>query len=705
MKTTKLLVILFLLPLTQAFSQSIQFPCHTHSLSNDEMAQSAEYQQNRQELEKFTQEWLNENAGQKSVTAPKVIPVVFHIIHEGGPENIPDANIHDQMRILNEDFQKLNSDTTAAAPAFAGIIGDMNLEFRLATKDPQGNCTNGITRIFDPGFTNAGSGTRPVIWPRSQYLNVWIVKDISFGAGAYTYLPGVSANIDGIVCRYTQFSSLFPSVDDRTMTHEIGHWFNLYHPWGTTNNPGLQSNCNDDDGVMDTPNTIGAGGCNLNQQSCGSLDNVQNYMDYAFCGMMFTQGQVDRMTAAVNSGIGQRNNLWTQSNLIATGTDSASLANPPTCIPIAEFEVSTRSVCAGNTIQFFDKAYNATYDTTWQFNWTFPGGTPATSTDRNPIVSYAQAGFYDATLQITNTAGTSSPETKSNYITITEGSGAYIAPYLESATRTEFPGNNTDNTLEWEISRPTGSLQQFQRFTGAFYSAPASIYLNNFAFNASGKHRIESPIANLSNLVADSAFLNFQIAYRQKANEVEFLELFVSQNCGFTWSREKIWFGFQLVSNTSPLGLPFTPTDSTDWKFISLGLDKYAGKANVQFRFVWNSNSGNNVYFDDISLSETPNPEPLTVGIEEEIDALVNIFPNPNNGEFTISYPSIGTQLEEIEVYNLLGQRILTISELENAENDETYSVNLNKYGIDRGIYFISFGDAKNKVQRKIIVD
>ena len=65
----------------------------------------------------------------------------------------------------------------------------------------------------------------------------------------------------------------------------------MSHTWGGTNDPGLEENCSDDDGIEDTPNSIGSSGCNLSQNTCGSLDNVQNYMDYASCSKMFTEGQ------------------------------------------------------------------------------------------------------------------------------------------------------------------------------------------------------------------------------------------------------------------------------------------------------------------------------------------------------------------------------------------------------------------------------
>ena len=95
---------------------------------------------------------------------------------------------------------------------------------------------------------------------------------------------------------------------------------NLKHPWGDSNDPGLPENCDMDDGVADTPNTVGWDHCDLNGASSGSpKDNVENFMDYSYCSVMFTKGQKARMIAALDTNIADRNNLWSPNNLIATG--------------------------------------------------------------------------------------------------------------------------------------------------------------------------------------------------------------------------------------------------------------------------------------------------------------------------------------------------------------------------------------------------
>jgi hypothetical protein len=155
----------------------------------------------------------------------KVIPIVFHIIHEYGSENISKEHVLEGLNIINEDFRKLNADTSSIDSAFKGIAADSEIEFRLAQKDPDGNCTNGITRTVSSLTHIADNDVKDLVrWPNDRYLNVWLVNSIASGAGGYAYYPGASPDIDGIVLRSGQFG-----IGYRSPTHEIGHYLNLPH--------------------------------------------------------------------------------------------------------------------------------------------------------------------------------------------------------------------------------------------------------------------------------------------------------------------------------------------------------------------------------------------------------------------------------------------------------------------------------------------
>ncbi|MCS6818738.1 MAG: M43 family zinc metalloprotease, partial [Chitinophagales bacterium] len=256
---------------------------------------------------------------------PIIIPIVFHILHNFGRENISDGQILDQMRILNEDFNKRNRDTNLIVPVFKSIAANVGVEFRLARKDPDGNPTNGIIRIPAMQTYNGTDQAKLNPWPREKYLNVWVCNSMEQGVAGYAYLPptvaGVLTDKDGIMILHNYIGSIGTGAParSRALTHEVGHSLNLEHPWGRTNQPGVACG---DDGVDDTPITKGATTCNLNQSDCqfGVIENVQNFMDYSYCSVMFTEGQKTRMLASLNSNISSRRNLWRCENLQATGT-------------------------------------------------------------------------------------------------------------------------------------------------------------------------------------------------------------------------------------------------------------------------------------------------------------------------------------------------------------------------------------------------
>lgn len=137
-------------------------------------------------------------------TEPEIIiPVVFHILHQDGVENISDAQVEDQIRILNRDYQKQNADTAIVVEPFKSLIAKVGMGFKLARKDPNGNCTNGIVRHVTPkkNWDANNLNAFEFSWPRNKYLNIYVVKTINIAATAYAFLPGtpVPASADAIV--------------------------------------------------------------------------------------------------------------------------------------------------------------------------------------------------------------------------------------------------------------------------------------------------------------------------------------------------------------------------------------------------------------------------------------------------------------------------------------------------------------------------
>ena len=130
---------------------------------------------------------------------------------------------------------------TTEARGFEDIVADIGIEFRLATKDPDGNCTTGVTYNQSALTFNGGENVKDdTYWDNDRYLNIWTVANVASGAAAYAYYPGSApANHEGILCQHDYFGTTGTSSNGNwrrhTMSHEAGHYFNLAHPWGSTN--------------------------------------------------------------------------------------------------------------------------------------------------------------------------------------------------------------------------------------------------------------------------------------------------------------------------------------------------------------------------------------------------------------------------------------------------------------------------------------
>jgi hypothetical protein len=247
------------------------------------------------------------------------ISVVVHVVYKSNLENISDSQIFSQLEILNADYRLLNENASATPTLFTPLAADMEVEFCLAGTDPDGNPTSGIVRRETP-WNNIGQLTapdgRPRIhytelggndaWSPEHYLNIWVcsIGGGILGFGAY---PGTAPPAeDGVVIdpRYFGTTGLAafnaPHHLGRTATHEIGHYFNLFHIWGED-----EFSCNDDDDVEDTPTQRGPYlGCPVFPQlSCGNSAMFMNFMDYTndACMTLFTAGQKVRLWATLNS--------------------------------------------------------------------------------------------------------------------------------------------------------------------------------------------------------------------------------------------------------------------------------------------------------------------------------------------------------------------------------------------------------------------
>lgn len=276
---------------------------------------------------------MNLEAGLRAMVP--IIPVVVHIIYQTDAQNISDAQVQSQIDVLNQDYRKLNPDVGLTPAVFAPLAADARIQFQLAVRDPNCAPTNGITRTQTsiPSFdiykseamkSNATGGADP--WPADKYLNIWVCQGLPLQLGRTTH-PGAPPNLDGAIIATEAFGTignLYTNYDKgRTATHEIGHYFDLYHLWGDV------YDCSGTDYVSDTPNQISYNsGCPaFPGVTCGNGPNgdmFMNYMDYTddACMFMFTIGQCARMEAAL---VGPRASLLASDALIPPPPTQAAI--------------------------------------------------------------------------------------------------------------------------------------------------------------------------------------------------------------------------------------------------------------------------------------------------------------------------------------------------------------------------------------------
>lgn len=362
----KIIFLLLFLIATSTFSQENISKCLSTKLTKDETIISPNY------LELLNTYKENKNRQNQTIIE---IPIVIHIIHRnshsnvGSGTNISDEQIEDQIRILNEDYSKTNSEfPNPPRNNFINIAGNANIQFCLASEDPNGNPTTGITRTSTSQINwdaddnsnstcHEANGMKKTVcggkdgWDPSRYLNIWVCDLTNSQSNGmtlgYAYLPGLLADFnssndykDGLVVDYRWFGSTgiaVPQSDGRTATHEIGHYLGLMHTFCEDMDASGNWICCDNDNtnwggyVDDTPAAkdiyFGVVSLNTNNNTCNDLlygfnndqlDMDENYMSYASNTWMFSQGQVDVMRSTLNTQdwLGGRLNL--QNSTVST---------------------------------------------------------------------------------------------------------------------------------------------------------------------------------------------------------------------------------------------------------------------------------------------------------------------------------------------------------------------------------------------------
>jgi hypothetical protein len=326
-----LAIILLITTSIQLISQKPTLVCGYEHFIKIQKAHSPHYIENLDRMNEEAKTSSN-NRGGSNYT----LPVVFHVLHNSENQNIPDSVVLSQLEVLNEDYRRMNADAINTRDIFLPVAADTDINFALATIDPDGNPTTGITHtytdresfeidIFSQTMTldevkHAETGGSDA-WNPEHYVNIWICNIDGGFLGqifGYAYPPAGLDNWpegseapdmsnEGIVLHYTVVGRNNPYADEdgtsennlgRALVHEMGHYLGLRHIWGDELFTDI---CSEEDGIDDTP-LCGSGdqfACDFEANTCDDgtendqPDMLENYMDYTQdeCYNMFTQGQ------------------------------------------------------------------------------------------------------------------------------------------------------------------------------------------------------------------------------------------------------------------------------------------------------------------------------------------------------------------------------------------------------------------------------
>jgi hypothetical protein len=251
---------------------------------------------------KLEQDYLRLRAFPLSLAklATVTIGVVVNVVYQTDDQNVSNAQIKSQIAVLNKDFSAKNPDKANVPAAWKGLVTDSRIRFRLhkvtRTKTPTSSFS------FDDSVKRASSGGIAPFQPQ-KFLNLWVCA-LGGGLLGYAQFPGGPTPTDGVVINCQAFgtsgTARAPFDKGRTATHEVGHYFNLRHIWGDT------EDCSGSDLVADTPNCAGPnfGKPAFPNVTCDNGPNGDmfvNYMDYVddAAMFMFTAQQVTRMRSAL----------------------------------------------------------------------------------------------------------------------------------------------------------------------------------------------------------------------------------------------------------------------------------------------------------------------------------------------------------------------------------------------------------------------
>jgi len=708
--------------------------CGSMEVYEAQKAADPQFEIRRQEIESFTNEFIARGGdGERALVT---IPVVVHVVWNTTAENISEAQVLSQIAVLNADFRRLNSDVSGVPSAFTAA--DANIEFCLATVDPNGNVTTGINRVQtattafgtnDQVKSSATGGANA--WDRNRYLNIWVC-DISGGILGYAQFPGGSAATDGVVIDYQYYgttgTATAPFNKGRTGTHEVGHWLNLYHIWGDDG-----TGCTGTDNVADTPNQADMNyGCPVFPAvSCSNGPNgdmFMNYMDYTddACMFMFSNGQATRMQALFAAG-GTRASLLT-SNGCGSGTP-VSCGIPAT---LGSSGVTTSGATLTWGAVSGATSYNVQYKLSTATTWT----TVTSATNSVAVSGLTTASTYNFQVQAVCASGTSAYSTAASFTTAsttacgtpTGLSSSSITSTGASVSWTAVSGA-TSYSVQYKLSTATTwttvtSTTNSRALTGL---TAASTY--NFQVSATCASGT-SAYSTASSFTTSTAATNCTDTYENNNSSGQAKTIAVNTNiiAKISTSTDKDWFKFTTTSTNKNIRIDLTnlPADY-DVKLYNPSGTQIAVSQNsgTTAEFIVYNNGAIGTYKIQVygyagafnnaacytvraSISATAFREGDSVELTEEVVettatptlGALNVYPNPTSDNVDVTFNASSDAMINVLVYDLMGREVYNTKMAAIAGTNKT-SIEMSTYA--PGCYTLVIINGEEKTSSRII--
>ena len=642
-----------------------------------------------------------------SKTAEQItVPVVFHVVMNN-QSAVTDKQIMAQLDTINKDYAGLNAGSARIPSYFKSLFGQSGIQFCLAQRTPTDEPTTGIVRYnttetsfdYTTNFVKHPAMGGADSWDPNSYLNIWICA-LDNGTLGYATFPDDGAEDEqGVVIAYNSLPGGTATNYNagKTLTHEIGHYFNLLHIWGDD-----RGACSGTDLVSDTPNQgnstsvcrTGVVTDNCSPASPGIM--YQNFMDYSpdNCLLMFTVEQVARMETAY-------------------ATYRSLLSESKACLPL---DLKKKDASIKQITQPDQRLCANTFTPALLLrnrgNETLTSLTINASIDNGPVTSYRWTGSLKSYGEVTVTLPTMTTTESDHVMTVTSvnpNGGEdedtsndtqtfdfiyYLpsAPPISEGFEGKFPAT------AWDVVNPDGG-QTWEKTNVAAKTGNGAARMRNFDYLAIGqKDYLRTPTVNIAGV--DSAFVSFQVAAATYTNSTNYsssswdtLQVLVSTDCGLSYTSIYKKWGPNLVTRTAATRTAFTPS-SEEWRKEELDISEFVSQGDVMIAFLNINGNENDIYLDDINIrTVTVNPNLKEAGFL--------VTPNPTSGEIAVQFYPHPTGLRSIQIYNISGQEVARITLPDGEVSTNIFNFNLQNYAA--GMYIVKAVFDNKTLTKKIV--